>query len=172
MNPTGAYLAEIARLYLLLVLAAAAIGKLLTFAEFRESAAELFGLAPRLAAAGALLVVAAEATAALLLAAGGTAARSGAAAALLLLLAFTAAILQALFHGRAVRCNCFGGFGRPVSAWDVARNFLLVAACLLCLRGSALAVPVPVAAWVVMGGVALVLALVSIHLEALAEAAG
>lgn len=52
----------------------------------------------------------------------------GGVAAFALLAAFTAVLVPVVRSGRIVNCSCFGGVGsRPVSAWTLARNAVLLA---------------------------------------------
>jgi hypothetical protein len=162
---TAAYIAEACRLYVLLVLAAAAAGKAMAMREFEETVADLFGVDARLARTAAFAIVAAEALVALALLAGGGWARAGMAAALALFVTFTAAILIALIQHRQISCNCFGGRGHPISGHDLVRNGALIAACGVYLRyvpaGHSLDAPT----WLLLFGIALIWMLISTNLN-------
>jgi hypothetical protein len=171
MTPTASYLAELCRLYILLVLVAAATGKAVALREFAATITDLFRLSPRWAGAGAVALVGAEALVALLLLAGGEWTRGGMAAALLLFIAFTAAIFFALVQRRAIICNCFGARGHPISAWDLVRNAALIAACGAYLRLGPSGHSLDATAWLLLGGLALIAALVSTGLDDIARLA-
>lgn len=129
----AAYLAEGCRLYLLFVLVLAFTGKALTWRTFRRNLGDLLPAWGSLALVGALAVMGAEALLAGLLMAGEEPAYGATAAALSLFLAFTAVVLKALVDRRQVRCSCFGAPGHVISRWDLARNALLIAACVVYL---------------------------------------
>ncbi len=122
------YAAELVRLYVAILLLAAATGKALGRRDFEETIGALFGLAKGRLAAAALAVIGAEGLIALALFAAGGWARAGMAAAVALFALFGAVLLVALAKGRAVRCNCFGGGAHLISALDLARNGALAAA--------------------------------------------
>src|ERR1700761_743930 len=99
MIAISAYAAEICRLYVLIVLAAASIGKLASLSDAAASVAELGPGLRRWARPLVLAVAGAEAAVALLLAAGGPYARPGMAGGLALFTAFGVAIAVALAKG-------------------------------------------------------------------------
>lgn len=165
MTPTAAYLAELCRLTILMVLAAAAVGKAVALRDFAATIADLFHLSRRWAAPAAAALVGVEALVVLLLLAGGEWARGGMAAALLLLIAFTAAIFFALVQRRPIICNCFGARGHPISGWDMARNAALIATCGVYLLMGPPGHALDAAAWLLLGGLALILSLVAAGLD-------
>ena len=165
MIETATYVAEACRLYILLVLIAAAAGKLAAMADLRDTIAALIPLPAPFVRAVAVAIVGAEALAALLLAAGGSWSRTGMAAALMLFILFTAAILVALVQGRTVQCRCFGGRGHAISVHDVARNGVLMAACGLYLRSGAPGAPIEAIGWLLLFGIALILFLITTNLD-------
>jgi hypothetical protein len=150
-------LSELCRACVLVTLIAAVVGKIGAFSEFQETLRQLFPRLSRGTRGTALGVIALEAILALLLAVGGTAARAGAAAALLLFAAFSAVILSALIRRRVIRCNCFGGATHVISAYDIARNAVLIAACGFYLRESPSQQGLPAAASLGLLGAAVAL---------------
>lgn len=117
----------VVRVGLAVVFAIAAVGKLLDLKGSRESLVA-FGV-PEAAAPllGTLLPLAELATAIALLLA--PTARWGAAAALILLLLFIAGIANAMRHGEAPDCNCFGVIhSEPAGRSTLIRNGLLAVA--------------------------------------------
>lgn len=126
---TAADLSEACRLYILVVLLAASAGKARALGSFAGTLEVLVHLPARWSRCAAAAVAAVEFLVALMLVAGGTAAQLGMASALAMFLAFTAMLLVALIQRRTVSCNCFGASDHPISAWDLIRNLLLIAAC-------------------------------------------
>ena len=115
-----------ARLLLAAVFAIAAVGKLI---DLRGSRASLvgFGVPQRPAAILGTVLPFAELAVAIALVPASTA-LWGAVGALVLLLAFSAGIGNALRHGQAPPCNCFGAIhSAPASRWTLARNLALAA---------------------------------------------
>lgn len=166
MTPAMAYGAEACRLYVLLALAVAAVGKGIRIQPFVETL-DALSARTRLPSLGlAWTVVAVEGLCVGLLALGRPAACAGMGLALALFLLFTAAILISLRQGRALQCNCFGGPPHPVSAYDVARNLALIAAA----AGYLLAPParVETAALPILAGFAVIGFIVSAHLREIA----
>jgi hypothetical protein len=131
------YLAETCRLFVLLALLAAAIGKSMYFRRFRDSLHEAF---PTLGLGGAMLVAAAiligEWSAGLLMLAGGAASRMGLLLASCLFAGLTAVVALVLAKGLSIRCNCFGASQRRISGYDLMRNLLFIAAAGLGLYGA------------------------------------
>lgn len=164
MIDSTAYIAELCRLYVLVTLAAALAGKVADMADFETAIAGLTGLTRGVARVAARAVTVAEASIAGLLMAGERWTRVGLGVAALMFLAFTVVILAALVRRKAVRCNCFGGGGHKISAYDVARNGLIIAAALFPLHLSALALPSAPAVTTLLLGMALILFLVSTSL--------
>jgi len=115
------------RVGLAAVFTIAAVGKLLDLRGSRESLAG-FGVPERAARVlGTLLPVAELATAVALLLR--PSARWGAVAALVLLLLFIAGIANALRHGQAPDCNCFGAIhSAPAGRSTLVRNSVLAVA--------------------------------------------
>jgi hypothetical protein len=126
---TAAYLAEACRLYILAALLASAAGKARALGRFAETLEVLVRFPSRWSRRAAAALTTSEFLVALALAAGGATAHVGMAAALAMFLAFTAVLLAALVRRQAVSCHCFGASDRPISAWDLVRNLLFIAAC-------------------------------------------
>ncbi len=127
------YLAEGCRIYVLVVLLAAAWSKLFAFSSFRSALAEAFPVLALSGSIGATVVAAGivigEWSAALLMLLGGKLSRLGLALALGLLLSLTVVVVMSLLQGRAIRCSCFGESDRRISKYDLVRNliFLIIA---------------------------------------------
>jgi hypothetical protein len=84
----------------------------------------------------------------------------------LLLLCFGAAIWRSTSRSSRVPCRCFGLSNQPVSQVDLARNALLLAACVLgILSGTASQVPQSGARWFVTAFAALYSALLLINFD-------
>lgn len=166
--PTTVYVAELCRLYVLLVLAAAVVGKAGALRVFAATIADLFRLSIHRAKSAAVTIIAVEALAAGLLLAGSAPAQAGMTAALALFIAFTAAIFVALVQRRAIQCNCFGAHGHPISVWDLVRNTALIAACGVYLHAAPSGPTLGLAAWLLLGGLAVIAALVSAGLDDIA----
>jgi hypothetical protein len=167
MTPLAAYVAVACRLYILVVLAAAVLGKASSPAAFRMTLAGLPWLPERAAGAAALALIVAEAA---ILVAVAIAPSAGMAAALAMFALFWLAILAALAARRPMVCNCFGGGARPVSPLDLVRNLVMAGACAFFL----LAPPPPglaPSAWLLLLPAALIAFLVSTHLDDIAELA-
>ena len=123
-----AYLDLAARALLGFVMALAVVGKLSSSANWRQFIRSLdsFSWVPRpLRPAIAVAVVVAEAAVTILLVPPSTE-RVGAALGALLLIVLSAALVAARIAGRDVRCACFGADDRPVGAWHLIRNAVLV----------------------------------------------
>jgi len=167
----ASYVPELCRIYVLMLLAAAAVGKAAGLSAFEGALENLIGLGARSARAVALLVIGTEAGLALLLLAGGRWAAAGMAGALLLLASFTAFVAVALARGAKVGCNCFGGAARPISGYDVARNLIALGAGALYLaRGTGRPGLAP-GELALLGLCALILLLVTTSLGEIAELA-
>lgn len=171
MSAAAPYAAEACRLYILIALSVAAVGKGAAIGPFKESLSELFDdLGPTPIQALAWAVVGVEACAAIALAVGGTAARAGMLVAFSLFAVFTAVILVALHRRQLVQCNCFGGAGHAISGHDVARNLLLISGA-----GAYLLAParsVEVAAWPVLFGLAVMAFAITTHVREIAGLLG
>jgi hypothetical protein len=129
----AAFLSEVLRSSLALVLLAAAIGKLRGAGAFQRNLVDSFGLAPglaRVATSGMIVLETLLAALLLLVPALASQALSGT----LLLFAVLTIFLGYHFLTRdSVSCSCFGNDARPVSAFDLARNGGLIGACALAL---------------------------------------
>lgn len=171
MMETSAYTSEMCRLYVLVVLLAAAGGKAVARRDFADTIAELFHLPERGSRVASLAVVGAEGLIALLLVAGGAWGRSAMAAAMALFAAFAAVILVALVQRRSIMCNCFGGRGHVISFYDLVRNAALIAACGFYLVHGPSGHSLDAAAWLLMLGLVFILFLVSTNLNEIAHLA-
>lgn len=160
-----AYIAELCRLYLLVTLAAAVAGKVADMVDFGAAITGLTGLSRNLAQVAAYAVLVAETLVAGLLLAGERWTRIGMGTATAMFLVFTALILVALVRRKSVRCNCFGGGGHRISAYDAVRNGLMILAALFPLCLSTPALPLAPAATALLLGSALILFLISTSLR-------
>ena len=167
MTPFAAYAAEACRLYILVVLAAAVLGKATAVDDFRATIVGLSGLPERSAGAAARAVIGAEAA---IFATLIVAPRAGMAAAMAMFALFWTMILVALIRRRAVVCNCFGGGAKPISWFDLVRNLAMVGACAFFLLSPPPAALWP-AAWLLLLGVACIVFLVSTNLDEIAAPA-
>ncbi|MBW3509502.1 MauE/DoxX family redox-associated membrane protein [Janthinobacterium sp. NKUCC06_STL] len=119
------FLSDIARHVIALLLLAASVGKLRSYAAFRGNLATSFGVPPAAAQFAAPALVATELLLAGWLLAGGT--QLPMLLSLLLLSTLTAVLAWRYFTHSVVRCSCFGEAARPVSQYDLLRNVLAVA---------------------------------------------
>jgi len=126
------YLAMACRALLFGVFLCSLIGKLhspAAYSSFVASAAELLGRPRRGVAVVAAGTVIAEAAVTVLVLISVTA-PIGLALAAALLVAFSVAVAMALRRGQRAPCRCFGASQTPLGLPHVARNTLLVVACL------------------------------------------
>ena len=123
------------RLALVMVLAAAVVGKLRTAQSRRDYAGMVTAMgvpAALVRPVGVALIGAEAATAALLV--GPATAPVGALAAVLLFAALTVGVYQVVHTKRRVKCNCFGGSDRAeLSTVHLVRNVALVALSVVAL---------------------------------------
>lgn len=166
---TAAALSEVCRLSILVVLLASAAGKARALGRFAESLEVLVRLPSRWSRTAAASITGSEFLVALALLAGGAVAQLGMAAALVMFLAFTAVLIVALVQRQAVSCNCFGADDHPISGWDVARNLLLISACVVRLALGPPAAALPLSTWLLLLGIAGVAFLVSTNLHRIAS---
>ncbi|UQV43921.1 hypothetical protein KIV45_18690 [Janthinobacterium lividum] len=164
----SALLADIARCSIALLLLAASVGKLRSYAAFRDNLATSFGAAPAAASVAAPALVAAELLLACWLLAGGT--RLPMLLSLLLLSTLTAILIYRYFTHSVVRCSCFGEAARPVSRYDLLRNVLVVG-----INGAYFALAqdkaVPIATTVLAAGLAAIVCVATISLHEIATLA-
>lgn len=131
MTLVAAHVAEALRLYVILTLAVAVLGKLRALDAFQRTVAELAQASAGMAQVGAGAVIAAEMACALALIWRPTA-QAGAVAGAALFLGFGVVVALALVQRRAIPCNCFGdNDGHTLSAPDLTRSGLLATACLV-----------------------------------------
>jgi hypothetical protein len=136
MTSGMAYVAEICRLYVVVLLFASAGGKSFAFFEFERTLSEAMSVPAHLGRCIALGIVGAEYLAAMMSATGGVSAEFGMAMALLLSVLFTGFVATMLVQEKSIRCNCFGGASNDkISAVDLVRNAILMAACAFYLLG-------------------------------------
>lgn len=166
---TAFYISELSRLYLVILIFAAVVGKAASFADFRESVAALTGLPAALAHYGAVAVIGSEAATALLLAAGGERSRVGVAASLALFAAFGLVLAVALVQRKSISCNCFGSKRHVISSLDLARNAFLIGVCVLYLLFAPADGTSGIGAYVLLGGAALLLFLATTNLNVIAR---
>ena len=150
--------APVLRLTIGAVFLLAVIGKLRAPARFQSNLTESMGVS---AAAGAVLtplVIAAEAALAFMLVSDTLSRSVAMPAALALLTGFTGFAGYKYVTADSVRCSCFGEAERPLSAYDLLRNALLIAAIAGWLYWPADAVRWMPVQWTLAAGVALLLA--------------
>lgn len=124
---TLAWLAVLGHLFLVMVFAAAALGKLSSRETATHSLATLLPLPKGLAPTLLNGLVAIEAIIAITLL---VSAIPGAWFALSFTLGATVALVAVLLRGRPAQCLCFGGQPHKVSWLDAARNGVVAAACI------------------------------------------
>lgn len=100
---------------------AAAIQKARAAREFSAGLAA-FGIPSQLRRPATNMLIACEVIAAALMLSSGRSAVAGFELCTVMLFTFSVALSRSIVSGAAVECNCFGPSGRPVSAFDVARN--------------------------------------------------
>lgn len=125
----------VARIYLGVLLAAMALGQLLSLGRFTDALADYdAGSASALAA----VLIALEATAALGLLAVPTLRRAGALAGIAAAAVWSALAVQALARGLDVdNCGCFGAYlSQPLTGWVVPQDALFLLVALWVARGA------------------------------------
>jgi len=122
------FAADTVRYALGLLLACAALGKGVKLASFRENLHESFRVPAAAAIWLAPFIVLTEAVLAVATLAAVESARPALAAALLLFCIFSAVLVHRYLQEGVVRCACFGESVRAVSAFDLLRNLLILAA--------------------------------------------
>tara|TARA_R110002051_G_scaffold32996_12_gene74536 strand:- start:6643 stop:7164 length:522 start_codon:yes stop_codon:yes gene_type:complete len=165
MNHIGAYIGEACRFYVMLLLFAGAAGKFANIRAFQGTLEILFDVPGAGSGAVAIGVVAVEVLVAFLLLIGGEAARVGITAAAVLFLGFTGVISMVLLRRTPVACNCFGGASHEVSISDLVRSVGSLAACAFYVAQFDGRAVLSVAGLVMMFGVALITAILSIRLS-------
>lgn len=168
MNDTAAYIGEACRFYVMLVLFAAAIGKLGAVRAFQGTLATVFGITGPWSRIVALAVIALEGGVGTLLLFGGDLARIAMMVAAALFVVFAAMISTVLARRTPVACNCFGGSSHVISGFDLARSASLVAACAFYLAQFTRAASSSFVGLVLMFGVAAIAAVLSVRLSDLA----
>lgn len=169
MSQTVVLLTETCRMYLLFILACSVWGKARSMDAFRMTVGALLGLnGERVIKAIAYMVLLGELAAALLLIPGGAFAWAGAMLATCMFAAFTIALAAVLYQGRVVQCHCFGASQYPVSALDLFRNALLIAAGVFCLLNAGAFGAADPAAYPFLAGLALLLALLTVSINDIA----
>ena len=168
MNDTAAYIGEACRFYVMLVLFAAAIGKVGGVRAFQGTLATVFGITGPWSRVVALAVIVLEGGVGTLLLFGGEVARVAMMIAAALVVIFAATISTVLARRTPVACNCFGGSSHVISGFDLARSASLLAACAFYF-----AQYTPVASFsfiglVLMFGVAVITATLSVRLSDIA----
>lgn len=164
---TAAYAGEACRLYVMVALAAAVIGKARAMEDFRDTLLDLPMVSARNSGAAALAVIGVEAA---ILVAVAVAPSVGMAAALAAFALMWTAILASLLARRPMMCNCFGGRARPVSWLDLVRNLALIGACALFLLSPPLGAP-GLAGWLLLLGLGCIAFLISTNLDEIAATA-
>lgn len=122
-----AFIAEICRYYLILILVIAAIQKVIYFTDFKQSLSLWFTLPHKAVPTLAFLVVLTEFTLAL----GLISQRMlpiWLAGCLILFSLFTLMMFIVFIQGRRVKCSCFGSASdRPLMWHDLLRNMIIIA---------------------------------------------
>ncbi|MFC5831831.1 MauE/DoxX family redox-associated membrane protein [Nonomuraea insulae] len=124
MNTVASYLSY-AQWFLCLTFACSLVGKLTDLRSFVTTIRAVFATPMPVARSLAVLVLAAEAVVVALSLAGDMVV--GFLAGIALLVAFTAVLAVTLAAKRGIMCNCFGRGQDAISAYDIARNALMLA---------------------------------------------
>lgn len=160
-----AYIGEICRFYVMLVLLAAAAGKLRNIRAFQNALETLTGVSRKWSGGATLSLITAEGLVGLLLLFGGETARIGMMAAAALFLAFLGVISLALTRRSAAVCNCFGSSPHTVSGVDLLRSIGLLTACAIYLGQFGEMNDIASIDIIAIFGVAMIAALLSIHMQ-------
>lgn len=126
-----AFVAEICRYYLILILVIAAIQKTIYFTDFKQSLSQWFTLPLKAVSTLAFTVVLTEFTLAI-----GLISQQmlpiWLTGCLILFSLFTLLMLNVLIQGRRVKCSCFGpASDRPLMWHDLLRNVVIIACTLV-----------------------------------------
>ena len=165
MTDTAAYIGEACRFYVMLVLFAAAIGKLGAVRAFQGTLEAVVGVTGPWSRIATLAVIALEGGVGTLLVAGGDVARIAMMIAAALFVVFAAMISTVLARRLPVACNCFGGASHVISGFDLARNASLLAASAFYFAQPAQITSFSVIGLVLMFGVAVITAILSVRLS-------
>lgn len=133
----------------------AVVGKLRAPMRFRANLTESLGMSTAAGATLMPLVISVEAALAFMLLSDTQARAVAMPAALALLVAFTIFVGYKYVTADSVRCSCFGEADRPLSAYDLLRNALLIGAIAGWLYWPAAAVRWTPAQWALSAGAAL-----------------
>lgn len=158
-----AFLAEVLRCFTGWLLLAAAVGKLRAGRDFHRNLGELLGVAETHRRRLALLIVAAEAGIGVPVLLNGAAARGAMIAALCMMTLLTGFVGYKFLREDLVRCSCFGEAARSVSALDLLRNALTIAAIAYYLMAAGGALAGAAAALAAALGVILALVAIALH---------
>jgi hypothetical protein len=162
----SAFLAEVLRCFTGWLLLAAAVGKLRAWHDFSRNLDQLLGVGAATGRRLAPLIVVAEAGIGLPVLLNGAAARGPMVAALCLMTLFTALIGYKFLREDLIRCSCFGEAARSVSALDLWRNVLAIAAIvyyLMAAGGAAAGEPAALAALAAVLGLLPALVAIGFH---------
>ena len=146
-----------------LLLLVAAIGKTRSFSLFRNNLVSSFGISARLSPAIAVLLLMLEFCLAGWLFFSTTAAATVMGFVLLLFSVFSLVLLWRYLLDGNVKCSCFGEQNRPVSAFDLIRNLLiLLTICLYFFAPATVLTPGSLWFWLVLS-IAAVWVLMLVH---------
>lgn len=163
------YLSQACRLFVAIVLLAAAGGKTLHFARFRDGLAKSFPAMGRASTAAALAIVLAEWIVGALVLSPGMAARTlGLLAALALFALFATVIAWSLIQDRAIACSCFGASTHRITPYDLLRNLLFIGASAVAWRHAQAGLTLDSAAWAMLAGFAFIAFLIATALQDIA----
>lgn len=165
MNDTAAYIGEACRFYVMLVLFAAAIGKVGGVRAFQGTLATVFGITGPWSRVVALAVIVLEGGVGTLLLFGGEVAWIAMMVATTLFVVFAATISAMLARRMPVACNCFGGSSHVISGFDLARSASLLAACAFYFAQFTQVASFSFVGLVLMFGVATITAVLSVGLS-------
>lgn len=158
------YLAEFCRLFIFTVLLFSSLGKVRTFAQFRDDLTESLKVTKSIATVATSALVTIEGLLAILLLMNSGLTYYAMLAAVVLFAGFTAWISYSVIQSRLVRCNCFGQQDEYVSHLDIIRNGILLLASSFYLWAPK-ASPVPIAIQGLLLGMGLIAFLIVTNLK-------
>lgn len=130
------YFAEVVRYFIGFLLFFAALGKLKTFAQFKQNLTESFGLSAGVGAGLAPVIVGTELLLAVLVLLNHPVNYLAMAASLLMFVLFTSVVAYQFVKEGIVKCSCFGEDERRVSGFDLLRNAIVIGSIVFYLLGA------------------------------------
>lgn len=160
---TPAYIAEILREFVGLILLFAAVGKLKTFNQFTANLHQTFGLPVTLSRVVAPAIICAELLVAAIILTNVQASHYAMVTALCLFSLFSCVVFYKYIKHGSVACNCFGDAERPLSGYDLLRNLIIIGCVGFYLLNAGEASGLNKQAHVLVTGMALILTVIAIE---------